>query len=212
MTNEMNTARPVGGEALQEAARKALNYIKNNESELGICLDCGDNLRAALASHPTTGQETVATPRAYGTDWAAVVANGLVGKTGDDVAACLRHAHSCGYTEGYGAGKNYEQAKVATPSPAQEPGTGDTGGWRSLKFDDPWDEGLADALQVSTRQLTVQWRGSPQAPTIGWLRDDQGKSCVACSDRMHAAIQAIRTASPTPATTAETRGPAEGGR
>lgn len=34
---------------LLEAAQKALNYISNTESELGITLDSGDALRAALA-------------------------------------------------------------------------------------------------------------------------------------------------------------------
>jgi hypothetical protein len=34
---------------LYEAAARALNYIGNTESELGIKLECGDLLRAALA-------------------------------------------------------------------------------------------------------------------------------------------------------------------
>lgn len=36
-------------DGLREAAQKALNYIENTEGELGITLDCGDTLRAALA-------------------------------------------------------------------------------------------------------------------------------------------------------------------
>lgn len=34
---------------LLEAAKKALNFIANTESELGIELDCGDSLRSAIA-------------------------------------------------------------------------------------------------------------------------------------------------------------------
>lgn len=37
--------------ALVSAAKKALNYIENTESELGIQLSCGDELRLALSSH-----------------------------------------------------------------------------------------------------------------------------------------------------------------
>ncbi len=35
---------------LRAALEKALNYIENTESELGITLDCGDAARAALAT------------------------------------------------------------------------------------------------------------------------------------------------------------------
>lgn len=35
---------------LRAALEKALNYIENTESELGITLDCGDTARAALAT------------------------------------------------------------------------------------------------------------------------------------------------------------------
>jgi len=35
-----------------EAMKKALNYIENTESELGIKLSCGDALREALAAQP----------------------------------------------------------------------------------------------------------------------------------------------------------------
>jgi len=35
------------------AIKKALNYIENTESELGIKLECGDALRNALAASPT---------------------------------------------------------------------------------------------------------------------------------------------------------------
>lgn len=38
---------------LLEAAQKALNYIANTESELGITLDSGDALRAAVAKATT---------------------------------------------------------------------------------------------------------------------------------------------------------------
>ena len=33
---------------LRAALEKALNYIENTESELGITLDCGETARAAL--------------------------------------------------------------------------------------------------------------------------------------------------------------------
>lgn len=39
-------------ERLERAAGKALNYIANTEGELGIKLDSGDALRAALAKEP----------------------------------------------------------------------------------------------------------------------------------------------------------------
>lgn len=35
---------------LRAALEKALNYIENTESELGITLDCGDTARSALAT------------------------------------------------------------------------------------------------------------------------------------------------------------------
>lgn len=35
---------------LRAALEKALNYIENTESELGITMDCGDAVRAALAT------------------------------------------------------------------------------------------------------------------------------------------------------------------
>lgn len=38
---------------LLEAAQKALNYIANTESELGVTLDSGDALRAAIAKATT---------------------------------------------------------------------------------------------------------------------------------------------------------------
>ena len=38
---------------LLEAAQKALNYIANTESELGVTLDSGDALRAAVAKATT---------------------------------------------------------------------------------------------------------------------------------------------------------------
>lgn len=42
---------------LREAGCKALNYITNTENELGMTLDCGDALRAALSSPaPAQGQ------------------------------------------------------------------------------------------------------------------------------------------------------------
>lgn len=42
---------------LREAAEKALNYIENTEGELGIALDCGDALRAALTSISDTAND-----------------------------------------------------------------------------------------------------------------------------------------------------------
>jgi hypothetical protein len=41
-------AQPKTSAALNSAALKALNYIENTESELGIKLSCGDALREAL--------------------------------------------------------------------------------------------------------------------------------------------------------------------
>lgn len=198
MTQNENS--PVGDEALRAAFRNAdaedwrrlddlLGYTGYGCFWRAVFAEVLDALKiAALASHPTTGQETVATPREDGTDWAAVVANGLVGKTGDDVAACLRHAHSCGYTEGYGAGKNCEQAKVATPSPAQEPGTGDTGG-RQI-------ERAAEAL------LARRGFGFYTDPMEGG-QDAYDLSLEAIDE-----VRIVAAALATPATTAETRGPA----
>ena len=37
---------------LRNAAKQALNFIANTESELGITLDSGEALRAALAAGP----------------------------------------------------------------------------------------------------------------------------------------------------------------
>lgn len=41
---------------LKLAAEKALNYIENTESELGIKLSCGDALRVALTSKGGAGK------------------------------------------------------------------------------------------------------------------------------------------------------------
>lgn len=45
--NEQVLREQVGD--LMDAAERALNYIANTESELGITLDSGDTLRAAIA-------------------------------------------------------------------------------------------------------------------------------------------------------------------
>lgn len=47
--NSVAKGRRMPASDLTDAATKALNYIENTESELGITLSCGDALRAALA-------------------------------------------------------------------------------------------------------------------------------------------------------------------
>lgn len=47
------TALSTRNAVLEEAARKALNFIENTEGELGIQLDSGDALRAALTTKET---------------------------------------------------------------------------------------------------------------------------------------------------------------
>lgn len=49
MTNSANARLISAAPDLLEAARSALNYITNTESEFGIVLDSGDKLRAAIA-------------------------------------------------------------------------------------------------------------------------------------------------------------------
>lgn len=57
---------------LRAALEKALNYIENTESELGITLDCGDTARAALATPATDAVQEAA--RVLLDDPAAVMA------------------------------------------------------------------------------------------------------------------------------------------
>lgn len=49
LTSALEMNRRASDDGLFSAARQALNYIENTESELGITLYCGNDLRAAIA-------------------------------------------------------------------------------------------------------------------------------------------------------------------
>lgn len=255
-------ARPAGDEALREAARKALNYIENNESELGICLDCGDNLRAVLASHPTTGQETVATPRDGGVRQALEGLHGAIERldptdgieipsfsTPDELASALGLGEGLSAPGSAGPGEApallpkdetgalfmYESARqwlrnnaphlLATPSPEQEPGTGDTGEAGRPIEEAPRDGtpiiawGAPSSLYPDEREWretrwTLYGEGSPAhaAHKAGKGPEGYWDWSEPHSDWGASWKPTRFIPLPTPATTAETRGPAEGAR
>jgi hypothetical protein len=174
-------ARPVGEEALREA----LEFYADPDTYFAIGLfpdrPCGEFMedfsdehdpgypkraRAALASHPTTGQETVATPR-----------------DGGGREACEQAARRASESLSW-------QSRRAAASAPGSAGLGETLAWA----DQEPDLG-ARTREPSIRQIVHAY----YAPHFDTEKTDD------LTERYLAALA-------TPATTAETRGPAEGAR